>query len=50
MDGAREKIMGKFKEAYQDATVQVHQLETILLVQTELKEQSKRIKELQDVQ
>ena len=27
MDGAREKIMGKFKEAFQDATVQVQQLE-----------------------
>ena len=27
MDGAREKIMAKFKEACQDATVQVHQLE-----------------------
>ena len=27
MDGAREKIMGKFKEACQYATVQVHQLE-----------------------
>ena len=26
MDGAREKIMGKFKEACQDATFQVHQL------------------------
>ena len=27
MDGAREQIMGKFKEACQDATVQVQQLE-----------------------
>ena len=27
MDFARYKIMGKFKEACQDATVQVHQLE-----------------------
>ena len=27
MDGAREKIMDKFKEACQDATVQVQQLE-----------------------
>ena len=27
MDGAREKIMVKFKEACQDATVQVQQLE-----------------------
>ena len=27
MDGAREKIMGEFKEACQDATVQVQQLE-----------------------
>ena len=26
MDGAREQVMGKFKEACQDATVQVHQL------------------------
>ena len=26
MDGAREQIMGKFKEACQDATVQVQQL------------------------
>ena len=27
MDGAREQIMGKFKEACQDATVQVQKLE-----------------------
>ena len=27
MDGARDKIMGKFKEACQDTTVQVQQLE-----------------------
>ena len=27
MDGAREKIMGKFKEACQHSTVQVQQLE-----------------------
>ena len=27
MDGAREQIMGKFKEACQDETVQVQQLE-----------------------
>ena len=27
MDSSREKIMGKFKEAFQDATVQVQQLE-----------------------
>ena len=27
MDGSREQIMGKFKEACQDATVQVQQLE-----------------------
>ena len=27
MDGAREQIIGKFKEACQDATVQVQQLE-----------------------
>ena len=26
MDGAREQVMGKFKEAFQDATVQVQQL------------------------
>ena len=27
MDGAREKIMGKFKESCKDSTVQVQQLE-----------------------
>ena len=27
MDGSRDQIMGKFKEACQDATVQVQQLE-----------------------
>ena len=27
MDSAREQIVGKFKEAHQDATVQVQQLE-----------------------
>ena len=27
MDGAREKIVGKFKDGCQDKTVQVHQLE-----------------------
>ena len=27
VDGAREQIMGKFKEACQDATVQVQKLE-----------------------
>ena len=26
MDGAREQVMGKFKEAFQDATVQVQQI------------------------
>ena len=26
MDGAREKVMGKFKETCQDATFHVHQL------------------------
>ena len=50
MDGAREQVMGKFKEACRDAMVQVKQFAYNTRWETGIKVRSERIKELQDVQ